>query len=56
MSRILTSVLEVLLLAVIFAISATISSFACSVTNRQIIDTHIEECATVTVLGTTIPI
>lgn len=55
MSRILTHVLEVFILAVVFAISATISSFACSVTNRQIINTHIEECVTVTVFGTTIP-
>jgi hypothetical protein len=49
MARLFTRVLEVFLLVVIFVISATISSIACHVTNRQIIQGDYREC--VTLLG-----
>jgi hypothetical protein len=47
MARLFTRVLEVFLLAVIFAISATITSIACSVTNRQVIASAYYECVTI---------
>lgn len=47
MARTFTRVLEVFLLAVIFAISATITSIACSVTNRQILSSAYYECVTI---------
>ena len=50
MARLSTRVLEVFLLVVIFAISATITAIACSVTNRQVISSTYQEC--VTILGT----
>lgn len=48
-TRLFTRVLEVLLLAVIFTFSMTLTSLTCSVTNRQIIESTYQEC--ITVLG-----
>lgn len=47
MARLLSRVLEVFLLVVIFAISATITSIACSVTNRNIFASTYLECVTI---------
>jgi hypothetical protein len=48
MARLSTRVLEVFLLALIFAVSATISSIACSVTSRSIISATNQDCGSAT--------
>lgn len=47
MSRLVIAALQVSLCIICFAASATISSYACSVTNREIIDSHLDDCVTV---------
>lgn len=47
MARLLSRVLEVFLLVVIFAIAATITSIACSVTNTHLFASSYLECVTV---------
>ena len=45
MSRLLALTLEVLLLGVCFLLSAAVSSYACSVTNRTIIQSSLDDCS-----------
>lgn len=45
MSKLLTLSLEVFLLVVCFLLSAAVVSFACSVTNRSIIESHLDDCS-----------
>ena len=45
MSKLLTLTLEVVLLVVCFLLSAAAVSFACSVTNRTIIESHLDDCS-----------
>jgi len=45
MSKLLTLTLEVFVLVVCFLLSAAVVSFACSVTNRTIIESHLDDCS-----------
>jgi hypothetical protein len=44
-SRLLTLIVEVLFLAICFLVSAAVSSYACSVTNRTIIESSLDDCS-----------
>ena len=45
MSRLFTLTVEVLFLATCFLVSAAVSSYACSVTNRTIIEAALNDCS-----------
>ncbi|HEX5835536.1 MAG TPA: hypothetical protein VFY34_16855, partial [Pyrinomonadaceae bacterium] len=45
MSRLLAVMLDVLLLGVCFLLSAAVSSYACSVTDRTIIESSLDDCS-----------
>lgn len=45
MSRFLAVMLDVLLLGVCFLLSAAVSSYACSVTDRTIIESSLDDCS-----------
>ena len=47
MSRFVIVVLQISLCVFCFAVSVTVSSYACSVTKREIIESHIDDCVSV---------
>lgn len=48
MSRLLTLTLELIVLVICFLVSVGVSSYACSVTNRTIIDSSLSDCSPTT--------